>query len=794
MSDLTTLGPYRIIELVRRGRSADTYLAEHARMRAKRVLLRVLHEDVAADAAFVNEFVTEAKKAARLQHDCIASVIDLETEARPIYTVLEYVEGLDPTELLKANGTLPAEIAASILAELCRGLEYAHENGMLHGRLRPRQIRITPDGRVKILGFGSREQTSVIAPTVMISDVAREELYRPPEQVREEPEGPTGDLFSCGVIVFEMLTGRLPFATLARYGGGATAERAVPRVRDANPLVPPAIAALVERLLADEPVDRPQGAAEVRREIESVLEARGDVAGPDLMRAYLAAPAEYAVASKRRVADELVKQAEGLARGPQAAKVSAIRELDTILGVMPDHSGARSLARRLRAGQPPPRPDDDVTATRVMPPHGSAADTGATQVMPPRSGSPSRSMPTPPRPPAPAPLPIPPPPRPEPRRSRVAPLVGVAALVLVAVVAIALSLTVGRGCRDEQRTGDVASSTGSPVPVPAAGAVAVRTVPPDASVKLLATGEVRVGASVFANVVGGTCRLHVEKDGWMARDTSIAVSPGETTSVVVTLAQGLAPEAATSCSLVVHVSTPGSRVRVDGAVVAGGPQSWRVMARPGSHRLEVDAEGFVPWAGYVNVPAKAGARVVRSVTLNPKTAAEPAGTPTAAQTSPAKPTESSATPTETPATGDTKGMLVEVTPASDVLVGDNVVARNVTSATVPLAPGTWTIKVRNPDFAIASKSVTVKANGTPKPWKVNLTQGTGWLRVSGPRAGLRIYVDGTDTGSSTPASVRAPAGKHKVSVHDWNTRALIDERVVTVDPNNHDSQPVDFGR
>ncbi len=790
MADLTTLGPYQIIERVRQGRSADTYLAEHSRMRTRRVLLRVLHDEAAADAAFLNEFVGEARKAAKLQHDCIASVIDLETENRPLYTVLEFVEGMDPGEMLKAFGTLPVEIAAAILAEVCRGLEYAHENGMLHGRLRPRQIKITPDGRVKILGFGSKEQTSVISPTVMISDVAREELYRPPEQVREEPEGPTSDLFSCGVIVFELLTGRLPFATLARYGGGTTAERAVPRVRDANPLVPPAIATLVERLLGDEPVDRPQSAVEVRREIESVLESRGDVVGPDLMRAYLAQPSEYAARSKRRVADELVKQAEGLARGPQAAKVTAIRELDTILGVMPDHSAARALARRLRAGQPPPRPDDDPFATRVMAPQ--ASDTTATQVMTPRAGG------LPPRPgPVPPPRPrgdeagaLPPPPRDDRPRRRMAPVAGVVALVLVAAAAIAASLTLGRGCSRETGGGETAA--GAAVPVPAAGAVAVRPVPGDATVKLLATGEVRVGEAVFGNVVGGTCRLHVEKDGYAPRDTSIAVAAGETTRVVVSLARGgapvAAPLAAASCSLYVRTNRPATRVTLDGFAIAGGPNVFATTTAPGAHRLLVEADGFATWTGKVSVPTTPVPRVIRNVELLEKAASAPA--PVAA-TAPAATPAPAAAPAPAPVGGGVP-MDVDVSPASDVLVDGAVVARGVTHATVSLAPGSHTVTLAHPDYARASRSFNVKPNANLKPWKVDLAAGVGWVRVSGPRSGLRIYVDGKDSGSTTPAAVKVPAGTHSVSVHDWTTRAQLAEKRVVVDPNKHDSIPIEF--
>ena len=179
MSDLTQLGHYVIKGLLRHGRSADSYFAENAVMRSQKVLLRVLHPDTASDPSFVRSFMEEARIAARLDHNCIASVLDLKDDGERIYAVLEFIEGLELNELLERFGPPPPEVAAAIMREVCSALEHAHGKSILHRRLRPRLIKVTPEGGVKVLGFGLRERESTLV-SAFAPDVLREELYRPP--------------------------------------------------------------------------------------------------------------------------------------------------------------------------------------------------------------------------------------------------------------------------------------------------------------------------------------------------------------------------------------------------------------------------------------------------------------------------------------------------------------------------------------------------------------------------------------------------------------------------------------
>ena len=220
MPDPSQLGHYLIKGLLRHGRSADSYFAENASMRSQKVLLRVLHEDTASDPTFVQSFMEEARIAARLDHTCIASVLDLKDDGERIYAVLEFIEGPDLGEILQQFGPPPPEVAVAIMREVCSALEHAHGKSVLHRRLRPRLIKVTSEGGVKVLGFGLRERESFLQSAVM-PDLMREELYRPPEQVREEPQDVRSDLYTLAVIIWELLAGRMPFDSIV---GPATAS------------------------------------------------------------------------------------------------------------------------------------------------------------------------------------------------------------------------------------------------------------------------------------------------------------------------------------------------------------------------------------------------------------------------------------------------------------------------------------------------------------------------------------------------------------------------------------------
>ncbi len=353
MSEPTQIGHYLIKGLLRHGRSADSYFAENAAMRSQKVLLRVLHADTAADPAFVRTFMEEARIAARLDHNCIASVLDLKSDDDRVYAVLEFIEGLELNELLERFGPPPPEVAAAIMREVCSALEHAHGKSILHRRLRPHLVKVTPEGGVKVLGFGLRERESMLVST-FAPDALREELYRPPEQVREEPMDVRGDLYSLAVVVYELLTRRLPFDTLIGPAGKAPPRKAPP-VFEHNPLVPGAFGRLLERCLAERREERPANAAEVRRALDDLLDEYHVMHASDLLQLYLGNPPDYTEQARKRSLEFMLRDAERLSKGSDAERRAAIEELERVLAAEPNHKQAASLVRRLRPSSDPGR-------------------------------------------------------------------------------------------------------------------------------------------------------------------------------------------------------------------------------------------------------------------------------------------------------------------------------------------------------------------------------------------------------------------------------------------------------
>ncbi|HEY6001215.1 MAG TPA: serine/threonine-protein kinase, partial [bacterium] len=373
MSDLTQIGHYVIKGLLRHGRSADSYFAENASMRSQKVLLRVLLPETASDPAFVRSFMEEARIAARLDHNCIASVLDLKDDGERIYAVLEFIEGLELGEILERFGPPPPEVAAAIMREVCSALEHAHGKSILHRRLRPRLIKVTPEGGVKVLGFGLRERESFLQSSVL-PDALREELYRPPEQVREEPQDVRGDLYTLAVIIYELLSNRLPFDVIPGPAGRGPARKP-PSIFERNPLVPAAFGRLLERCLAERREDRPADAGEVRRALDDLLDEYRVMHSADLLQLYLGNPPDYSEQARKRSLEAMLRDAERLSKGSDAERRAAIEELERLLSADPNHKQAASLARKLRPGggasvppppPPPPAPQEEFDAGKTM--------------------------------------------------------------------------------------------------------------------------------------------------------------------------------------------------------------------------------------------------------------------------------------------------------------------------------------------------------------------------------------------------------------------------------------------
>ena len=255
----TTLkGRYRIDEMVGRGGMAEVYKAWD-NQRHYHVALKVLRADLAEDREFDRRFRREAQALARLAHRNIVRVYSFEREGRLAYIVMDYVEGITlRTRLFDADGPLPISEFLSILQQIVGALHYAHSQKVLHRDVKPGNIMIQPDGVTLVADFGIAKAADLATMTTAMPGTP---AYMSPEQCRSEPLDVRTDVYSLGVVAYEMLAGRRPFrGDSAEAGTGSTREKlrweqmhaAPPSLRRLNPAVPREAERVVLKALAKE--------------------------------------------------------------------------------------------------------------------------------------------------------------------------------------------------------------------------------------------------------------------------------------------------------------------------------------------------------------------------------------------------------------------------------------------------------------------------------------------------------------------------------------------------------------
>jgi beta-lactam-binding protein with PASTA domain/tRNA A-37 threonylcarbamoyl transferase component Bud32 len=267
---LTTLdGRYHVIDRVAAGGMGEVFRARDAVL-DREVAIKVLHRSLAGDQGFVERFRREARAAASLSHPNIVAVHDWGAVDGIYYMVMEYVRGRAARDLLNAQGRLEPAQAADVLRQTLLALEHAHRQGIVHRDVKPENILVTSDGVVKVADFGlarayadgRQTQAGTVTGTVQ---------YLAPEQIRGEPADPRSDLYSLGIVGFELLTGRLPFTgeTAMAIAYKHLSDR-VPRPSAVMPDIPADMDAFVASATERDRELRPESAAEMRRDLDSI--------------------------------------------------------------------------------------------------------------------------------------------------------------------------------------------------------------------------------------------------------------------------------------------------------------------------------------------------------------------------------------------------------------------------------------------------------------------------------------------------------------------------------------------
>jgi serine/threonine protein kinase len=203
-------GRYELERKVARGGMADVFLSRDLLL-DRPVALKVLFPEFASDPAFVQRFRREAQSAARLTHPNVVSVFDWGQEGSTYFIVMEFVEGQSLAQLLRESGRMDPDRAAAVAADVADALAFAHEHGVVHRDVKPGNVMLSRGGHVKVADFGIARAVSTVENLTQTGTVMGTATYFSPEQARGGAVDPRSDVYSLGVVLYEMVTGTPPF-------------------------------------------------------------------------------------------------------------------------------------------------------------------------------------------------------------------------------------------------------------------------------------------------------------------------------------------------------------------------------------------------------------------------------------------------------------------------------------------------------------------------------------------------------------------------------------------------------
>ncbi|HEY9440868.1 MAG TPA: protein kinase [Streptomyces sp.] len=285
-------GRYQLRDLLGEGGMASVYLAYDSAL-DRQVAIKTLHTELGREQSFRERFRREAQAVAKLQHTNIVSVFDTGEDelggALMPYIVMEYVEGQPLGSVLQADiqryGAMPAEKALKVTADVLAALETSHEMGLVHRDIKPGNVMMTKRGVVKVMDFGiARAMQSGVTSMTQTGMVVGTPQYLSPEQALGRGVDARSDLYSVGIMLFQLLTGRIPFdadSALAIAYAHVQEEPVTPS--SINRSVTPAMDALVARALKKNPNERFPSAAAMQDEVARVLSASSHASAPVIM-------------------------------------------------------------------------------------------------------------------------------------------------------------------------------------------------------------------------------------------------------------------------------------------------------------------------------------------------------------------------------------------------------------------------------------------------------------------------------------------------------------------------------
>ncbi len=307
-------GRYRLGRQIGTGGMATVYEGEDTSL-GRRIAIKVLHAQYVSDEAFVARFEREARAVAGIKHPSIVDVYDIGQDGDRYYIIMEYVEGRSLKELVR-SGPLSADQTIDVGIQVAKALDFAHQAGVIHRDVKSHNILVSPEGGTKLVDFGIAvaKGTSTVTEAGTILGTVH---YIAPEQARGEPAIPASDLYSLGVVLYEMATGRLPFE------GDSPIEIATKHVSEPprrpssiNPNVPANLERAILHAMEKHPADRPADGGALVREL---LLAPDDIADQ---------PTRVVAASPRPAARPAAVSAPPLAARPPVERPRPARTVE----------------------------------------------------------------------------------------------------------------------------------------------------------------------------------------------------------------------------------------------------------------------------------------------------------------------------------------------------------------------------------------------------------------------------------------------------------------------------------
>jgi serine/threonine-protein kinase len=272
MRDEVIADRYELEELVGTGGMSSVYRARD-RLLERNVALKLLHPHYGDDAEYVERFRREARSVAQLSHPHIVTVIDRGEDDGQQFIVFEYVDGENLKQLIAREGPLPVRRAVTLALEVADALAFAHDHGLVHRDVKPQNVLLTPDGDAKVTDFGIARSLDVEQGVTQTGTVLGTSNYLSPEQASGQPVTPATDVYSLGVVLYELLTGDVPFpgenfvAVAMKHLNDPP-----PDLLEQRPDLPLRLVAAVERALEKDPERRFQTMGELCAELRGCLD------------------------------------------------------------------------------------------------------------------------------------------------------------------------------------------------------------------------------------------------------------------------------------------------------------------------------------------------------------------------------------------------------------------------------------------------------------------------------------------------------------------------------------------